>query len=198
MSCKWFGRGQFRKTRPKARGINSPSLHSVKGWIFLVITGELPTFITIFILFMLPVWASKKLRSKYYSPSDHWSPSYYLVESHLCIHVAVHANLYVPVCRMLICVLCLETWIPAAQHVEEEGATSWDLGENGEQCDECSCLPDVLLYSWRRNCWDKGRDFFGACRFEKCFLRCFAVVEQKELPMVVVSKYTDGTSVFRY
>ena len=44
----------------------------------------------------------------------------------------------------------------------------------------------------------KGETFFCACRFEKCFLRCFAVVEQKELPMVVVSTYTDGTSVFRY
>ena len=35
---------------------------------FLVITGELPTFIAIFILLMLPVWASKKLRSQQWRP----------------------------------------------------------------------------------------------------------------------------------
>ena len=34
MSCKWVGRGQFEKTRPKARGINSPISPQCKGLNF--------------------------------------------------------------------------------------------------------------------------------------------------------------------
>ena len=40
MNCKWVGRGQYRKTRPKPRGINSPLSPQYKGLNFLITIGE--------------------------------------------------------------------------------------------------------------------------------------------------------------
>ena len=48
---------------------------------------------------------------------------------------------------MLICVLCLETWIPAAQHVEEEGATSEIWGKT--ESSAMSAPACLMCYSIR-------------------------------------------------
>ena len=62
--------GQFRKTRPKARGINSPLSPQCKWLNFLGYYWRILFLLSLpfFTLFMLPVWASKKLRSQQRRP----------------------------------------------------------------------------------------------------------------------------------
>ena len=58
------------ETRPEARGINSPISPQCKGLNFLGYYWRIlfPLSLPFFILFMLPVWASKKLRSQQWRP----------------------------------------------------------------------------------------------------------------------------------
>ena len=69
VSCKWVGRGQFRKTWPRARGINSPLSPQCKGLNFLIIIGEFDTYFRCHLAYC-SCSLSGHLRSK--DPNTNW------------------------------------------------------------------------------------------------------------------------------